>query len=212
MKTQEGNWVTRARKAAGAKGPAQAEVLEDIGQNIQVADLDRFEFDWCGGVRHGKLTASVAAVAAQLTQVSVFNPVGSGTIALIDQVEIAAGPPAGTFEVTGGFFYGADLANAVVGVVPHDSRWFNNTFPPSVTGLMTCVFRAGTNAASAITTRTDRYMVTSIAAGNGPATVAARRIVLAPGVGYVFQHSQSNTALQVDVYVKERVAASGELP
>jgi hypothetical protein len=211
MKTQEANWVTRSRKAAGAKGPAQADVLEDIAQNLQVADLDRFEYDWCGGTRHPKLTVSVGAIAAQLAQITIFNPAGSGTIALIDQIEVAAGPPAGVFEVAGGFIY-ADSAFALVGTVPHDSRWFNNVFPPPVTGLTTCIFRGGNAAASAISTRTDRFMVQAVAAGNGLASVFARRIVLAPGVGYALVHSQSNTALQADVYVKERVAASGELP
>lgn len=204
MKTQEGNWITRARKAAGAKGPAQAEVLEDIGQNLQVADLDKFEYDWCGAVRHLKVSAPAGPVAAALSRVTIFNPAGSSVLAFIDQIEIVSGG-AGNLQVDGGFIY-ADTADAVLGVLPHDTRWFLTT-PPPVGGLSTVIVRAGTNAADPITTRTDRYAVQSLA----NASVFARRIVLAPGTGYALVHQTVNTALRVDLYVKERIAASGEL-
>lgn len=204
MKTQEGNWINRARKSAGAKGPAQAELLEDIGQNIQVVDLDRFEYDWCGAVRHLKLSAPAGPVAGQLSRVTVFNPAGSSNLAMIDQIEIVCGG-AGNLQVDGGFFY-ADTADAIVGLQPHDSRWFI-TVPPPVGGLSTVIARAGTNAVDPIQTRLDRFAVQALT----NAAVFARRIVLAPGTGYAFVHQTVNTALRIDLYVKERIAASGEL-
>src|SRR5690242_2815096 len=87
--------IDKQRRLAGAKGPAQVDLNEDLQPGIQVADLEAYQYDWLGRVQRRQATVVIAAVAAQFSQVVIFNPNGSGTLCLIDRSSFNAGGASG---------------------------------------------------------------------------------------------------------------------
>lgn len=200
MLIQQTNWITRLRKAAGAKGDAQVELDPNISAFALVSNLDTPEFDFPGGVKQMIVTVSQGAVAAQSSIISLFNPAGSGVLGVLDVLELAHPTAAAIVTISGGFIY-VDTGGGLVGAAPQDQRWGSQ-----VTGIATLQVRAGTSAVNPITNLASRFNVLG-AQTNFP---FQRRIVLPPATGFALV-SPVNTAFTADLQWKERPAESGEL-
>jgi hypothetical protein len=204
MRIQQVNWLNRGRKAAGAKGPAQADLLEDLGQNVQVADLDRFDFDFLGGVKDMVMPFSAGAVAAQFTQISIFNPAGSGVLGFLDFMELFANTV--TMLCTEGIISADPGAGLGAQFTPyHFDQRFGATVP-AVGDISSFICRQGTLAAPVTGNIVGRVLTVFNVLSAYP-----RRIVLAPGTGYTIIGNVVNQAFTGNIWWRERVAESGEL-
>ena len=200
MLIQQSNWITRARKAAGAKGPAQTDLLEDVNQMVQVADLDTYEFDFLGGVKRCVASANVPAVAAQPSYITIQNPPGSGFLAFLYKIEITlAAALTCTEEVT----------SAQTTVLPQIVA-FQEDFRFGIVAagpFATCIVQAGAPAAIFAATQVLTRLV-NVAATPQEYT---RRWVLPPGSQWLLRTPVNNTITSVNIFWKERPAESGEL-
>lgn len=203
MRIQQVNWLNRGRKAAGGKGPAQAELLEDIAPQVQLADLDRYDFDFLGGVKQMVAPFSQGAVAAQAGQFTIFNPATSGIILFIDGFELTAGTATAFWtEAT----ISADPAGLGAQFTPyHFDQRFGNLVP-AVGDISSCILRQGTLAAPVITNIISRCIAIL-----NDVRFYARRVVIPPGVGWTLTANVVNQAATLNVFWRERVAESGEL-
>jgi len=200
MEIQQANWITRARKAAGAKGPAQVSLLEDVNQMTIVANLDTPEFDWLGGVLDFVATAVVAPVAAQFTQFSLFNPAGSGMLAYLTKVELRAGAPSDVQDSR----LDADTALAVINnIQPTDFR------TPRLTTTQSILI--GRAAAAAALPAGIVPLTTFTPPSAGGTGIFDRSYIIPPGRGYFVSINTVNVGANLNFFWKERPAESGEL-
>lgn len=188
------NWLDRARKAGGTKGPAQADLLEDVNQMVQVADLDSWQYDFLGSVKQFASGFSQAAVAGQLSHASLFNPLNSGVLVFVHHIVLTV-VPAGFVQTRLNFVdpagFGAQAALAT------DQRW-GSTLPSAA------VVRFGAQV-GAIGVAWETFFAQATAADQWE-----RWLVLPPGVGVVLSTVGANASLSGTWWWKERAAESGE--
>jgi len=194
---QQSNWLTRARKAAGGKGPAQAELGDDLVATVQVADLDQPEYDSLGGVRQFSFGFSQVGVAANLSFGSIFNPVGSGILAIIHRIAYSAGA-VGVIQESR---LSADTGGGQVSVRPTDFRYSPNDGPSSICRIGVQGAVPGDPVGSTIS------VVGNIE--NQPEW--PRWYVCPPGTGLVIFLTTVNVAIRGVIWFKERAAEGGEL-
>lgn len=196
MIIQQINWLTRARKAAGAKGPAQADLLEDINQMVLVANLDNPLDDFLGGVKQFASGFSQAAVAAQLSHASLFNPLNSGILVFLHHISVSCSP-SGSLQTR---LNAVDpVGFGAVAPVATDQRW-GSTIPAGA------ITRFGAQA-GAIGTAWETFV--GQAAGSDQ---WEKWLVIPPGTGVVLSTVAVNTALNGTWWWKERPPESGEGP
>lgn len=201
MQIQQVNWLTRARKAAGGKGPAQADLGEDLMQVLQVADISDWQYDSLGLVKNFVLSANVPAVAAQVSAIQMVNPTGSNTLAFIDTVELlTVAALTLTMQLN---FDSAALALAANLPCIQDTRLVR-AFPTGGLAVVQCT--AGTSAASLGGSLASRFMTVAATPITYP-----RRVVLAPGFALTIE-TPVNQTLTANLLWKERSAESGEVP
>jgi len=196
MIVQQANWLTRSRKAAGAKGPAQAELSDDFSAQVQVADLTLPEYDFLGGVKDLVLFFNQGPVAAQFTTVSLFNPASSGVLAIVDRLSCFG---SAVVPVSEGFTQ-VDLGIALSGNL--HSADFRTT--PNNPALSPIVVRTGTQVAALAPQITQLEVL-------GTTLEFSRSWILAPGTGYWVQANTLNIGLSGAIFFRERSAESGEL-
>lgn len=198
MITQQINWLSRARKAAGAKGPAQADLLEDLNQMVVVANLDTSDYDFLGNVRRTVMRFNVVGVAGQLTTVQAMNPPGSGLLVFVDKLEVFASANQNLNEI----LITADQVGLPLNTEIHFEDFRS---VPNNPGISPVITRAGTQAA-AIPPALTTFFVSPT-----QSLIALRNWVLAPGTGLVLQGGGVNIGLTGQLYYRERPAESGEL-
>lgn len=204
MIVQQGNWITRARKAAGAKGPAQVDLLDDINQMVIVDDVSTWEFDALGGAKQMVAASATGPIAAQVNGLQIFNPIGSGIVALIYRVELMTSSASqvceeATINVDAGGAFAPQFTPY------HLDQRFGNTVP-AVGDISSMIVRQSTVNAFPATVN----LIARLFAVLGAITVLDRRVVIPPGVGYSLRTTVVNTSLTANVYWKERVLESGE--
>lgn len=198
MLIQASNWIARARRAAGAKGPAQTDLLEDVNQMVQVADLDTPEFDFLGGVKRICATANVPAVAAQNSCVSLFNPAGTGMLAYLYAIELVTSTAVTCTEEVG------NIVSGLPAVIPF---WEDFRYGTVATGGQSSLqVQAGTTAAFPATTIVARDVTLA-----ATTLFLARRWILPPFSLWVLKTPLNVTITSINLFWKERPAESGEL-
>jgi len=196
MIVQQANWLTRARRAAGAKGPSQVELSDDLSAIVIVANLDTPFSDWLGGVRDWSGTGQAAAVVAQFGFITLFNPLNSGIINEVYRIAFSQDVAANWLERV----MDADSAGGQVAAVPTDTRieLFDNS---------TSIVRVGT---SAVQPGAALAHVGSTPA-TGPDEERHRHYVLRPGRGLALVCNTVNTVCRGTFWFRERAPESGEL-
>lgn len=203
MQVQQGNWITRARKAAGGKGPAQVDLLDDVNQMVQVDDLSTWKFDALGGVKQMVMPFSGGAVAAQISSCSIFNPPGSGLLGFVDYVELYANTAS---LLCTEIITTADPTTLSTVFTPYHADQRFGTAILSVGDISSFICRVGTLATQVPGNVTGRVLALLNAQSQYP-----RRFVLPPGSGYAISGNVVNTAFTGNIYWSERPAESGEL-
>lgn len=200
MQIQTALLIDKQRRLAGAKGPAQVELLEDLQPGVQIADLEAYQYDWLGRVQRRQAFVNIAAVAAQFSQVVIFNPSKSGTLLLIDRSTFNTGAAGG---MTVGLVVAAGPYGTVIAqnALSADLRWCTGLPVNATTPGVGLVF-AGTNAA-------DVSAITPVFPGIAfPAAFQSVDeewgVVLIPGTGITFVLSTVNQALRGGVWWRER--------
>lgn len=203
MIIQQTNWLTRARKAAGAKGPAQAELGEDLQQVAQVVDLDTPEFDFLGGELNFAVNFNITGVAAQQSQVSIFNPLATGRLLVVRRISysVSVAGQVGEFATL------SDNAATGTAMIPIDGR-VTGALPPApfVFPLSVAQTRAGALAALVTNAQWTTLQAQTTVQDEFP-----RWYMLPPGTGFVLATLQQNNALRGWIWYSERNLESGEL-
>lgn len=200
MRIQQSNWITRARKGAGAKGPAQVELLEDIQQVVQVGDLTLPEYDQPGGVKRMVVSANIVPGAGQVALLSIENPIGSSIMGMIYRVEFMTLVNTTLTEALG------TVSSGLAQQTPfhQDTRWGLGLI--SVGDISNMICRVGTPAGIPANQLISRMS----SAANVP-VIYNREVVLAPNSIYHITTFGQVTIQAINVYWTERPAESGEL-
>lgn len=202
MKTQVERWIDRLRKAAGAKGSADADVDDGFTASIQVEDLSILDFGFLGRVRYATASTTVAAVAAQFGTFQIFNPLGSGLLCVVDLIWInqSAAPVSvniGHIDTTSRI---GGLAN--VNPVPRDMRW-----QPTLGAASSVVYEAG---ATATVIPNQVHGAWNDSSKNS--LLVPQTFVLAPNnKGICIQNNTVNIATGFNILIHERVPDPAEL-
>lgn len=186
------------RRLGGLLGPG-SKVTETLSELFPVIETENLpaELLFLGGWITGMNTAIVAATVGETSRVQVFNPAGSGKIAVVTNVHI----------------------NSSNGGQPGINWQINETIfsPAPVTGI-TRDTHAGFSVGTALATG-------GLSTGNTPAAGQFRLpdlrtfnfhvengiAVLAPGSGLEFGTSADNVQLTATFFWRERVALPSEL-
>ena len=194
---QTARYDNLVRRLGGLLGPG-SKVTETLSELFPVIEMENLpaELLFLGGWLTGMNTAIQGATVGQSSRVQVFNPVGTGKIAVITQIHVTTSGGVSVFidwEIN---------ATPFPVIVTGTTRDTHAGFPQG-TALSTGVLATGNTprAGTFILPPEDTFTFT---AENGIA-------VLTPGSGLELGTNLDNIALSVTFFWRERVALPSEL-
>jgi len=194
---QQTRWDRIIRRVSGSIGPG-SRVAETLSELFPVLDVERVpaELLILGGWRTGMGAQQLAATAAEVSKIQLFNPLGSGNLVVLTRVDFAT-TSIQTVEAT---ITNVALADVVGGNIFRDTR----------AGLFTggvAQIRAESSAASLAPT----YLLRSPA--NDGSTLADDNgiAVLSPGTGFSIAPNVVNQFMIASFFWRERPAEESEL-